>query len=215
LNQAWSPVPEVGSLYSIFVWTLMNANIQGNTLIDNPNGIVLWDGCYDCTVQNNTLTNSRGIILRTVDESLIQSLYPEGRRTHELAINVKILNNTVSNTSGRRPAYVVLDTEAFEINNYRGIGMMDIQVAGNIITPYSAKPNQAYNPEQNEIQQEGFFPCFLFGPAAVKDPVTTVFHNINFWNNSQGVPVVYGFNFLPYTTHACVTASAPPAGSAP
>ena len=129
LDQPWSPVPEVGSLYSIFVWTLMDANIQGNKLIDNPNGIVLWDGCYDCTVQNNTLTNSRGIILRTVDESLNPSLYPEGRRVHQMAIKNKILNNTVSNTSGLRPAYIALDTEAFEKNSYRGAGMIDIQVS--------------------------------------------------------------------------------------
>ena len=114
LSQAWSPVPEVGSLYSIFAWTLMNATIQGNTLIDNPNGIVLYDGCYNCTVQNNMLTNSRGIILRTVDKSLNQSLYPEGRRVHEVAIDDMILNNTVSNTSGIRPAWITLDTEAFD-----------------------------------------------------------------------------------------------------
>jgi hypothetical protein len=91
--------------------------------------------------------------------------------------------------------------------------MMDIQVAGNTIQPYSANPNQAYNP--NEISQEGFFPCFLFGPAAVKDPVNTVFQNIHFWNNSQSVPVTYGSTFLPFTTHACVTASAPPAANTP
>ena len=78
VDQAWTPIPEVGSLYSILVWTLSDAIIQGNTLVDNPNGIVLWDGCLNCVVQNNTLINSRGIILRTVDQSLDSSLYPEG-----------------------------------------------------------------------------------------------------------------------------------------
>ena len=214
LNQPWNPIPEVGSLYSIFAWTLMNATIQGNTLIDNPNGIVLYDGCYDCTVQNNTLTNSRGIILRTVDESLSQSLYPEGRRVHEVAINDKILNNTVSNTSGVRPAYIVLDTEAFAANSYSGMGMINIQVGGNTIKPYSASPDQTYGP--NEISQEGLFPCFLFGPAAVKAPATTVFQNIYFWNNLQSIPVTYGSYFSSYaTTRACVTASAPPAANTP
>ena len=207
LNQPWSPVPEVGSLYSIFAWTLMSANIQGNKLIDNPNGIVLWDGCYDCTVQNNMLTNSRGIILRTVDETLNRSQYPEGRRVHQMAIKNKILNNIVSNTSGIRPAYVVLDTEAFEASSYRGSGMIDIQVAGNTINAYPANPNQTYG---HEISQEGFFPCFLFGPAAVKDPVNTVFQDIHFWNNSQSHQVTYGSYFSQFATHACITASAPP-----
>jgi parallel beta-helix repeat protein len=214
LNQAWSPVPEVGSLYSVFAWTLMNAAIQGNTLIDNPNGIVLYDGCYNCTVQNNTLTNSRGIILRTVDKSLSQSLYPEGRRVHEVAIDDMILNNTVSNTSGIRPAWITLDAEAFDASNYSGMGMINIQAGGNTIKPYSANPNQSYDPQHNEIQQEGFFPCFLFGPAAVKAPVTTVFQNVNFWNNSQTVSVIYNATFLPYATHECVTASAPSVGNA-
>jgi parallel beta-helix repeat protein len=213
VDQPWNPVPEVGSLYSVFAWTLMDANIQGNTLIDNPNGIVLWDGCYDCTVQNNSLTNSRGIILRTVDESLDPSLYPEGRRVHQVAINNKLLNNIVSNTSGLRPAYVVLDTEAFDKNSYHGMGMINVQVAGNLIQPYSANPDQTYGAV--EISQEGFFPCFLFGPAAVKDPLNTVFQNIYFWNNSQSVPVTYGSYFSQYATHACVTPSAPPTGDTP
>ncbi len=209
VNQPWSPVPEVGSLYSIFVWTLMDATIQGNTLIDNPNGIVLWDGCYNCTVQNNLLTNSRGIMLRVADESLNPSLYPEGRHEHHVAINDKILNNTVSNSSGLRPAYVVLDAEAFSPDNYRGMGMFNIQIGGNILQPYSAKQSQIYAPTKTELPQEGFFPCFLFGPAAVKDPVTTVFQNVNFWNNSQSLPVTYSLRFLPYITNACVTPSAP------
>jgi parallel beta-helix repeat protein len=215
LNQPWSPVPEAGSLYSIFAWTLMHATIQGNTLIDNPNGIVLWDGCLDCTVESNSLTNSRGIILRTIDESLDKSRYPEGRRNHQMAIDVKILNNSVSNTSGVRPAYIALDTEAFDANIYRGTGMTNILVAGNTIKPYAANPNRVYNPEQNEIQQEGFFPCFLFGPAAVKDSVTAVFYNVNFWNNSQSIPVAYRPDFLRYATRACVSASSPPAANAP
>jgi parallel beta-helix repeat protein len=210
LSQPWTTVPEVGSLYSIFGWTLLNATIQGNTLIDNPNGIVLYDGCANCTVLNNSLTNSRGIILRTVDEALNPSLYPEGRRMHEVAINTNILNNTVLNSSGIRPAYIALDTEAFDTSSYSGMGMIGIQVGGNAVTPYSENPSLTYpNPKQNEITQEGLFPCFLFGPAQVKVPLTTIFQNINFWNNAQAAPVTYSSNFLPLTSQACVTASAP------
>ena len=210
LDKPWDPAPEVGSLYSIFTWTLMHTNIQGNKLIDNPNGIVLYDGCYDCTVQNNTLTNSRGIVLRAVDEALNPSAYPESRRVHHVAIRSSITNNTIINTSGLRPAYVALNAEAFDKNSYRGAGMIDIQVTGNIIEPYSANPNQTYVPKLNEITQEGLFPCFLFGPARVKDAVTTVFKHVNVWNNSQSVPVIYGSAFLPFTTHACANTSPPP-----
>jgi parallel beta-helix repeat protein len=210
LAQPWTTVPETGSRYSIFEWTLLNATIQGNILTGNPNGIVLYDGCANCVVQNNSLTNSRGIILRVVDEDLNASMYPEGRRTHEVAINTTILNNTVVNTSGARPSYVALDTEAFDPSSYNGMGMMGIQVGGNAVTPYPANPNLVYpNPRQNEITHEGFFPCFLFGPAQTKDPITTVFQNVNFWNNSQSVPVVYATTFAPLATQACVTAAAP------
>jgi parallel beta-helix repeat protein len=207
LAQPWNPVPEVGSLYSLFVWTLMHANIQGNTLLDNPNGIVFYDGCYDCTVQNNTLTNSRQIILRTVNESLNQTIHPESRGVREIAIDTVILNNTVSNISGVRPAYIALDVEAFSTEGYRGMGMLNIQVGGNIINPYSKDPSKDYpRAMQTEITQEGFFPCFFYGPAAIKDPVTTVFQSIKFWNNSQSATITYGNGFLPFTTQVCAAA---------
>ena len=207
VTQPWNPVPEVGSLYTIFVWTLMNATIQGNTLIDNPNGIVIWDGCYGCSVQSNVLTNSRGILLRTVDELLNQSRYPEGRRLHLVAINNQILNNTVSNTSALRPGFIALDTEAFAPDKYKGMGMMNIQVGGNTINPYPANPSQVY--PQNEISQDGYFPCFLFGPAPNQAPVPTVFQNINFWNNLESPTVTYVPGFAKFATRACVTPSAP------
>lgn len=207
LDQPWSTVPELGSLYSIFAWTLMHANIQGNTLVDNPHGIVLFDGCLDCSVQSNVLTNSREIVLRAADESLGSPLYPEGRRVHHVVMNSKILNNTVSNTSGARPAFIALDTEAFAKSGYKGMGMMNVQVGGNTIHPYAANPSQSY--AKGEITQEGFFPCFLFGPAAVKDPVSTVFQNIYFWNNVQSHVVTHSSAFLPLASQACTTAAAP------
>jgi len=208
VTQPWNPVPEVGSLYSIFSWTLMNATINRNTLIGNPNGIELYDGCYNCVVQNNVLTDSRGILLRTVDISVSTSTYPETRRTHEVAINAKIVNNTVSNISGIRPAYIALDAEAFA-DTYRGMGIMNVQVGNNLVSPYSANPNKTYLPGANELTREGFFPCFLYGPALVKDPVTTVFQSINSWSNTLSTPVTFGSSFLPHATQACVTPSAP------
>jgi len=209
VDEAWNPVPAMGSLYSIFVWTLSDAIIQGNTLMDNPNGIVLWDGCRNCVVQDNTLINSRGILLRTVDQSLDLLLYPQGRREHQLALNNKILNNVVSNSSGLRPAFIALDAEAFAPDSYRGMGMMNVQIEGNTIQPYAANPSQSYDPRHNQISQEGFFPCFLFGPAPAKDPVTSVFRDIHFWNNTQSQAVTYAPGLLPYTTKTCVSSSAP------
>jgi parallel beta-helix repeat protein len=190
----------------------MNATIQGNTLIGNPNGIVIYDGCYGCTIKGNILNNSREIILRAVDESLDPSVFPEGRRLHEVAMNVSILNNTISNTAGTRPAYVALDVEAFQPASYSGMGMMNIQMGGNTINVYSANPSLSYaNPVQTEVTQEGFFPCFMYGPAKVKAPVTTVFQDIYFWNNTLSATVTYPPAFLPLTTQACVTSSAPSA----
>ena len=209
VDEAWNPLPAMGSLYSIFVWTLSDAIIQGNTLMDNPNGIVLWDGCRNCVVQDNTLINSRGIILRTVDQSLDLLLYPQGRREHQLALNDKISNNVVLNSSGLRPAFIALDAEAFAPDSYRGMGMMNVQIEGNTIEPYAANPSQSYDPRHNQIPQEGFFPCILFGPAPMKDPVTTVFRDVHFWNNTQSQAVTYAPGLLPYTTKACVSSPAP------
>jgi parallel beta-helix repeat protein len=209
VRQRWSPVPDVGSLYSILVWTLSNAIIQGNTLINNPNGIVLWDGCYNCIVQDNTLLNSRGILLRTVDEVVNPSLYSEVRRVHEVALDTRIVNNVVSNSSGLRPAYVALDAEAFASDVYRGLGMMNIRIEGNSIKSYAGEPSRIYDQRHNQIPQDGFFPCILFGPATFKDSIAKVFRNINFKGNSETRGVTYTQAFLPYTTMSCVAASSP------
>jgi hypothetical protein len=127
---------------------------------------------------------------------------------HELTLNSKIVNNVVSNTSGLRPAYLALDAEAFAKDSYRGMGMMNIQIEGNTIKPYAPNPSKIYDSKHNQISQEGFFPCILFGPALVKDPLTTVFQNVDFRNNSQSVRVSYVPPFSRYTTTGCVTVSA-------
>jgi parallel beta-helix repeat protein len=210
VSQPWNPVPPVGSLYSILVWTLSNATIQGNIIVNNPNGIVLWDGCNNCVVEDNTLLNSRGILLRTVDEVVNPSLYSEVRRVHEVALDTRILNNVVSNSSGLRPAYIALDAEAFAPDVYRGLGMMNIRIQGNSINPYAGEPSRIYDPRQNQIPQDGFFPCILFGPAAFKDSITKVFQDIDFTSNIETGRVDYTRAFLPYTTKSCVVATLSP-----
>ena len=215
LSQPWSPMPASGDLYSIFRWTLSNATITGNTLIDDPNGIVIYDGCDNCTVQNNALMNSRQIILRVADTILENSSFPEGRRTHRVALNTNIANNTDSNSSGVRPAYIALDVEAFAQDSYHGMGMMNVQVGGNTINPYPANPNLSYKPGASEINQDGFFPCFFYGPAPVKDPVGTVFQNISYGNNFQSMVVAYPSSYLPFTTKSCATSSAPTSPNPP
>jgi parallel beta-helix repeat protein len=207
VSQPWNPVPPVGSLYSILVWTLSNATIQGNIINNNPNGIVLWDGCNNCVVKDNTLLNSRGILLRTVDEVVNPSLYSEVRRVHEVALDTRILNNVVSNSLGLRPAYIALDAEAFASDVYRGLGMMNIRIEGNSIIPYAREPSRIYDPRHNQIPQDGFFPCILFGPAAFKDSITRVFQDIDFMSNTETDSVNYTRAFLPYTTNSCVVAS--------
>ena len=214
VTQPWNPVPEVGALYSMFRWSLQSATIAGNTLTNNPNGIVLWNGCYRCTISNNLINNSRGILLRTVDEVMTPSnkfytYEPESRRVHDVAIDDSILGNTIANTLGINPAYIALDVEAYAPDAYHGMGQYNIQIGGNTLSPYPADPSHAYYPSTNVISQEGFFPCFLFGPAPIKDPQTTIFQRINFWNNSQSLFTAYSKYLLPYTNEACVTPSAP------
>jgi parallel beta-helix repeat protein len=205
VSQAWNPIPAAGSLYSIFNWTLSNATISGNTLLNDPNGIMIYDGCYNCTVANNTLTNSRGILVRTADYSPSISSYPESRRYHMVTINDTVTNNTVQDTSGQRNAYVALDHEAFAPDADHGMSAQNVEIEGNTVSPYSSNPNQQYPNGGTEIYQEGLFPCFEFGPAPIKDPLTTVFQNITYSNNVQTTPVTYLSSFLPYTTQSCVT----------
>lgn len=207
IDRPWSRMPELGNLYSMFVWTLMYANIQDNRLIDNPNGIVLFDGCYACTVQNNVLTNSRGIMLRVGDVATSPLAFPDSRRQHHVALDSAIVSNRITNTTGQRPAYIVLDVEAFEANSYRGMGMFGIEVAGNILEPYALDLARRY--DHPEINQEGLFLCFVFGPAQVKDPPNVIFRNISEGNNRQTLPVAYRADFVQYTNRSCAQPLSP------
>lgn len=208
VGQPWTTVPEAGSLFSLLSWTLQNARIGGNTITNFPNGIVIYNGCQACNVSNNKLVDSRQIVLRVADTDPDLSAYPESRRIHDVMLNSAVTGNTVSNTAGIRPAYIVLDVEAFSATNYRGMGMMNIRFEDNTVNPYPPNPSLSYDLGLTEIPQEGIFPCFLFGPTPARDPLTTVFRNIRYQGNSLTAPVTYGAYFASYATSlACVTPS--------
>lgn len=216
-TKAWSTVPSVGDLYSIFNWPMQNVVIQGNTFLNNPQGIIIFDGCYNCLIQKNTLTNSGGIKLRVVDQMLG---YPESRRQHEVTINDQILSNTIINTTGIRPAYIALNIEAFgKDGTYHGVGEYNVQIGGNSLTFFVADPNRNYNVGSTDLYHEGLFPCFMFKGLGSKpnvDPLTAVFQKIYEWENSQSAPVSYDSYFSTYaTSRDCVTASAPDLATAP
>jgi parallel beta-helix repeat protein len=201
VSSPWSATPAAGTQYSIFAWPIMNATIQGNTLINNPIGIEMADGCYACTIENNLLTDSRGIQITVSDRTLGAPSEPEERKRHSIATNIKILNNTVTDTLGLRPAFVALKTAVVAPVD-SGMSFMDVQISGNVINPYKADPGMQFD---GEISQEAFLPCFMFGAATTRPPLTTAFVDITLSDNTMSLTVPYTAGFLPYTTQSCTT----------
>lgn len=213
LTQPWGVVPSVGDLYAIVVFPCQYCTIQGNILTGNPQGIQMFDGCYNCLIggttpsQANILTDSRQILIRTFDGAGTG----DSRRKHRILLKTSIIGNTVSNTLGVEPAYIALDDESFGgAPPYTGMSAFQIAIGNNIVSPWPTNPSATY-PTGNEISQEGFFPCFIFG-GANKSPIS-VLQSVYFWNNTQTLPVTY----VPFNdpTTVCASLDSPPAQWSP
>lgn len=207
VSPPWNPMPLVGSLYSMTRWTLAYALIQGNTLINNPNGIEMYDGCLNCTVDNNTIYDSRAIWLRVVDENYSN---PDSRRIHEVAEHNRITNNKLFSTGGYRGSMVFLDIEAFHSGgDYKGLGIYDTQMGGNAITPYPSNPSVSY-PNGALPSQDGFYPCYIWGPAGPKDPTSVTTNPVATFKNVLTQPVTLIARDIPLADTSCVTSTAIP-----
>ena len=217
LSQPWNPLPSIGDAYALFRWSLQNATIANNT-ISGGMGIALWDGCYDCTIQNNTLSNTTEAILdRTVDQimspgNIYYTYEPESRRVHQMSENVNILDNTITNTTGLEPSYVMLDEETAATDTYQGLGQMNMEIGGNNISPWSGNPSYNYGGQRG---YEGFFPCYAWGPTSAVTPASTIFQNVHYWGDSLSSPISYPSGFQAAATTTCITASAPTGYPAP
>ena len=99
VDHPWDVIPDSTSHYATFVWGLEKALIEGNTLIENPRGIWLYQTAIrDVDIGGNTITNGGGIFVRSFESQAVTQF--------DLSYNVRVANNTISNSDGYWMSYI-------------------------------------------------------------------------------------------------------------
>lgn len=138
VDRAWDVVPDNTSRYATFVWGLEKSLLKGNTLVDNPRGIWLYQTAIrDVDVLANTMTNGGGIYLRTFQSKAAKQFDP--------IYNVRIRNNIVSNSTGLWLSYINAVFVNKDQTNF-GIADIGIEIANNTLT--ANVPNLMVNSEE-------------------------------------------------------------------
>ena len=145
-DHAWDVVPDSTSQYATFVWGLEKSLIIGNTLTGNPRGVWLYQiGVREVDIADNTITNGGGIYLKPWQS--------EGENQFAPIYNVRILNNSISNSTEIWMSYVDLIFNNVDNLPPYGIAALGIEIRGNSLT--ANVPNVTSSTE-DMIGQEGF-----------------------------------------------------------
>ena len=136
VNQPFAVVPGVGSTYATFDWSSANWIVANNTLSDNEKGIEFFSASIrDILITNNSLTNNGEILVSPTEQ-------PDGAGLFNLVLNTQILNNTLVDNNGLRPAAISGVSREDNENNNFGTGIIGLEIRGNSVT--GANPNTLY-----------------------------------------------------------------------
>jgi hypothetical protein len=145
VDHAWDVIPDSTSHYATFVWGLEKALIEGNTLIDNPRGIWLYQAAVrDVDIVGNTITNGGGIFIRSFES--------QAARQFDMSYDVRVSGNSVTNSDGRWMSYINAVFVNKDETNF-GIADIGIEVRSNSLT--ANNPNVSSQVE-DYANQEGF-----------------------------------------------------------
>jgi hypothetical protein len=126
VDHPWGVIPDTTSHYATFVWGLEKSLLTGNALTDNPRGIWLYQTAIrEVDVVGNTMTNGGGIFLRTFGNQSVKQFDP--------IYNVRIRNNTASNSTGLWMSYVTVVFANQDATNF-GTADIGIEVRGDSLT---------------------------------------------------------------------------------
>jgi len=120
--------------------------IKGNTLSNNPRGIILWSTAVrDVAIANNTLTENSGILVRAFQKTSQNRFAP--------ILNVSLLDNKITNNNRRYSSYLSIhfannDGQAF------GTSHFGVEVRRNTINANS--PNIDDSRYSGPFGKEGF-----------------------------------------------------------
>ena len=152
-------------------WSAANWLIKGNTLKDNSQGILLYAGSSrDVAIVGNQLINNQGIYLRP-DQRLDQKRF-------NVIYNTQVIDNKLSNTDGRRPAFIGVRSTQVNAETTFGITALGVEVRDNSITAYT--PNT-----QEPPNTEGFTECYY----------NSLMYQYSSSYKDQGVPAILGTIF--------------------
>ncbi len=126
VDSRWDVIPDTSSHYATFVWGLEKVILKGNTLVDNPRGIWLYQTAIrDVDILDNTITNGGGIYLRS-----FQSV---SARQFDPIYNVRIRGNSVANSTGLWMSHIFAVFVTKDRSNF-GIADIGIEIANNSVT---------------------------------------------------------------------------------
>jgi hypothetical protein len=138
VDPPWDVPPEVGSHYATFVWGLEKVLIIGNTLVDNPRGIWLYQtSIRDVVIQKNEIRDGGGIYLRSYQDV--------ASKIFTIQLNTVIEENTVINRTGRWMSHIIVVCVSAQETTF-GIGQLGIEVRRNRLV--ANQPNLSSTKEE-------------------------------------------------------------------
>jgi hypothetical protein len=145
VDHAWDVIPDTTSHYATFVWGLESVLIKGNTLVDNPRGIWLYQTAVrDVDILGNMITNGGGIYLRTFQSQAAKQFDP--------IYGVRIRDNKIANSNGLWMSYISVVFVNEDKTNF-GVADVGIEIANNNLIANT--PNVTSSTE-DYAAQEGF-----------------------------------------------------------
>ena len=145
VDHAWEVIPDSTSHYATFVWGLEKTLIEGNTLIENPRGIWLYQAAIrEVDIGGNTITNGGGIFVRSFESQAVKQFDP--------IYDVRVADNNISNSDGIWMSYInVVFVNKDQINF--GIADTGVEIRNNSLTANT--PNVTSTTE-DYANREGF-----------------------------------------------------------
>lgn len=192
IGGSWAVPPDSTSRYAMFKWSTRNVTIFRNTLSNKRRGIWIYTGSStDLAIANNTFTEADGIYLRP-DQRLATGRF-------NVIYDTQVIGNTVSQSSGARPAMIALTQQQVNPSTTWGTGALNVEFRKNHIT---GSNTSSFPPSTNPFRTEGYT-CQLNNESAPysNQSIPALLGTVFQWNQSTNIAVAnFNLNTGSYRT---------------